>query len=137
MILTNECYFEVQGYELDSFNHVNNAVYLNYLEAARWKFFKEINMLDHMKMKKLYPVVIEVNIKYLKELRLFDNFKVKSKYSLENNYIVANQKIKLNGRNESIIKAIVKMLLVSESRIIHDIPLEMINIFNGADQIQA
>ena len=29
--------FNVRGYELDSFGHVNNAVYLNYLEQIAQK----------------------------------------------------------------------------------------------------
>ena len=36
--------FNVRGYELDSFGHVNNAVYLNYLEQARWEMFLERKM---------------------------------------------------------------------------------------------
>ena len=35
-------YVEVRTYELDSYNHVNNAVYLNYLEHARMDFLKAI-----------------------------------------------------------------------------------------------
>ena len=29
--------FPVRGYEVDAFHHVNNAVYLNWLEHARWE----------------------------------------------------------------------------------------------------
>ncbi len=32
----------VRSYECDSYGHVNNAVYLNYLEAARHEFLKHI-----------------------------------------------------------------------------------------------
>jgi len=35
----------VRGYELDSYNHVNNAVYLNYYEQARWQLMKETGHL--------------------------------------------------------------------------------------------
>ena len=31
---------EVRGYELDSFGHVNNAIYLNWIEHARWELFR-------------------------------------------------------------------------------------------------
>ena len=33
---------EVRSYELDSYNHVNNAVYQNYLEHARMDFLHKI-----------------------------------------------------------------------------------------------
>ncbi len=33
----------VRSYECDSYNHVNNAVYLNYLEHARMDFLHKVN----------------------------------------------------------------------------------------------
>lgn len=35
--------FNVRTYECDSYNHVNNAVYLNYLELGRMDFLNQIN----------------------------------------------------------------------------------------------
>jgi len=37
-----ECTLKVRTYECDSYNHVNNANYLNYLEFARYEFLKGI-----------------------------------------------------------------------------------------------
>ncbi|MGL1890787.1 MAG: acyl-CoA thioesterase [Spirochaetaceae bacterium] len=34
----------VRHYECDAYGHVNNAVYLNYLEHARSEYLKEINL---------------------------------------------------------------------------------------------
>jgi acyl-CoA thioester hydrolase len=34
----------VRSYECDSYGHVNNAVYLNYLEYARHQYLKEIGL---------------------------------------------------------------------------------------------
>ncbi len=55
----------VMSYELDSFGHVNNAVYLNYLEKARNDFMiqKGLDFYDFFKWK-LYPVVIRSVIDY-------------------------------------------------------------------------
>ena len=33
---------DVRSYELDAYNHVNNAVYLNYLEYARMEYLRRI-----------------------------------------------------------------------------------------------
>ena len=33
---------KVRSYECDSYSHVNNAVYLNYLETARMDFLNQI-----------------------------------------------------------------------------------------------
>ena len=46
----------VRGYELDSFGHVNNAVYLQYAEEAKWHFFSEsitIEVLEKMDIAKV------------------------------------------------------------------------------------
>lgn len=32
----------VRGYEMDAFQHVNNAVYVQYFEHARWMAFREL-----------------------------------------------------------------------------------------------
>lgn len=54
---------------LDSFGHVNNAVYLELLEEARWEFITKGGFgLTEIKTQKKGPVVLEVNIKYRKEL---------------------------------------------------------------------
>jgi acyl-CoA thioester hydrolase len=38
----SECTLKVRTYECDSYGHVNNANYLNYLEFARYEFLKAI-----------------------------------------------------------------------------------------------
>ena len=49
--------FSVRGYELDSYGHVNNAVYLNYFEQARWEIFRNLNLIDYFKKNELFLVV--------------------------------------------------------------------------------
>lgn len=49
--MISECSLTVRTYECDSYGHVNNAVYLNYLEVARYEFLKDVGF-D-------YPAVIE------------------------------------------------------------------------------
>ena len=64
--------FNVRGYELDSFGHVNNAVYLNYLEQARWEMFLENEEWSaFLKKNEVFPAVIENRIRYLRELTPF------------------------------------------------------------------
>ncbi len=56
---------KVRSYELDSFGHVNNANFLNYLEAARGDFL-EVNGLSfrHFDEWKSWPVIASVSIDY-------------------------------------------------------------------------
>lgn len=114
--------FEVQGYELDSFNHVNNAVYLNYIESARWKFFNETKWIDYMRNNDLHPVVIETNIRYINELKVFEKAVIKSWWKYDGNYLIANQNIYMEETNKKVAKAKVKMILVSSERIAHELP---------------
>ena len=40
--MVSECSLQVRTYECDSYNHVNNANYLNYLEFARYELLKDV-----------------------------------------------------------------------------------------------
>jgi acyl-CoA thioester hydrolase len=46
--MTSECSLQVRSYECDSYGHVNNANYLNYLEFARYEYLKDIGF-DYVK----------------------------------------------------------------------------------------
>jgi YbgC/YbaW family acyl-CoA thioester hydrolase len=55
---------------LDSFGHVNNAVYLQILEEARWDFITKNGYgLDVIKKLQKGPVILEVKIKFKRELK--------------------------------------------------------------------
>ncbi len=59
--------FKVRSYECDSYGHVNNAVYLHYLECARMSALEENGFtLNTMKQKGYCVVVrrIEIDYKY-------------------------------------------------------------------------
>ncbi|MEV1024736.1 thioesterase family protein [Streptomyces sp. NPDC050264] len=64
---------EVRGYETDSQGHLNQAVYLQYAEHARWSILRhggieQSKLLGHG----VGPVALETNIRYLRELRAGD-----------------------------------------------------------------
>ncbi|MEV0094234.1 thioesterase family protein [Streptomyces sp. NPDC050738] len=63
----------VRGYETDSQGHLNQAVYLQYAEHARWTYLqhggiRQADLLD----KGVGPVALEVTVRYLRELRAGD-----------------------------------------------------------------
>ncbi len=69
----------VRSFECDSYAHVNNAVYLNYLEAARMEFLNDIGF-DYDKMRKMgYAIYIaRINIEYKAPARTNDVLKIKT-----------------------------------------------------------
>ncbi|NOV88900.1 acyl-CoA thioester hydrolase [Clostridium acetobutylicum] len=120
--MEHEYRLEVRGYELDSFGHVNNAVYLNYLEAARWDLCSKLNLTDYNESNELFIVVIETNIKYIRELKLFDKVLIKTELTYEDDYLIFKHNIynEVTKRKASVAKS--KMVLVSKQRIIYEIP---------------
>jgi acyl-CoA thioester hydrolase len=63
----------VRTYELDSFGHVNNAVYLNYLEEARSEFLRQVGLSFHdLERSGVHLVIVEASVKYLSPARYGD-----------------------------------------------------------------
>jgi acyl-CoA thioester hydrolase len=54
---------------LDLFGHVNNAVYLQILEEARWELITQNGYgLQRIVESKLGPTILEIQIKFMREL---------------------------------------------------------------------
>lgn len=55
---------------LDSFGHVNNAVYLQLYEQARWDFITENGYgLDRIQQTQKGPVVLDLQVKFKREIK--------------------------------------------------------------------
>ena len=60
----------VRGYELDTQGHLNQAVYLQYSEHARWELLRAAGIQQNdLIAGGIGPVVLELNVKFLRELR--------------------------------------------------------------------
>jgi acyl-CoA thioester hydrolase len=68
-----EC--EVRGYECDMQGHVNNAVYLNYLEHCRHKYLQSVG-LDYAELIRtgVNLVVIRADLDYRRSLQIDERF---------------------------------------------------------------
>ncbi|MFC9880393.1 thioesterase [Streptomyces sp. SID8375] len=67
----------VRGYETDTQGHLNQSVYLQYAEHARWSLLqasgiRQSTMVD----RRVGPVTVETTIRYLRELRAGDEVEV-------------------------------------------------------------
>lgn len=67
----------VRTYELDSYNHVNNATYLNYLEYGRMEFLRAIGF-DYNALIEAgyYLYVTHIDIRYRASAHLFDELSI-------------------------------------------------------------
>lgn len=73
---------QIKEYHLDTFGHVNNAVYLQLYEEARWDFITKNGYgLEVIKKLQKGPVILEVNVKYKKELKNRESIVIESKTS--------------------------------------------------------
>ena len=63
----------VRSYECDSYNHVNNSVYLNYLEFARMEFMHAINF--YYKSSAFLDDVLEITTESSKLGKVSGEFK--------------------------------------------------------------
>ena len=70
----------VRSYELDSFGHVNNAVFLNYLEYARVEYLLQrgLTFNDFQKWNAV-PYVVKAEISYKSPARVHDTLDIKGK----------------------------------------------------------
>lgn len=125
--MTHEWHMTVRGYELDSFGHVNNAVYLNYLEQARWEIFREKNLAGYFSESGKFLVVVETTIRYTREAKLFDELVVKTSMRRANPFLIFTQKIFNVASGEKVTAAEIKTLLLDGERIPHNIPDEFLD----------
>ena len=72
----------VRWRDLDSFGHVNNAVYLNYLEEARSEFLKQRGLSFHdLARHGVQLVIIEARVRYLSPARYGDEIEIRGAFS--------------------------------------------------------
>jgi acyl-CoA thioester hydrolase len=77
--MKSECSLRVRTYECDSYNHVNNANYLNYLEFARYEFLKDIGFDYPRAIQAGYGVyVARIEIDYKKPALADDKLKIET-----------------------------------------------------------
>ena len=118
--------FTARGYELDSYNHINNAVYLNYFEHARWEYFRELGLYTLLTESGNFPVVTDVHIRYQREIRLFDELAIESFCFQEKPYLIFQQKIINKTSQMTSARATTKLIFIDHDKIARDIPAEIL-----------
>jgi YbgC/YbaW family acyl-CoA thioester hydrolase len=115
-------HFSARGYELDSYGHVNHAVYFNYLEQARWELFLQAGLISTLQELDILVVVIEAQARYHREINQFDEMEVRTEVTYESPYLVFRHRIYFSGTSLKACTATVKTLCTDKGRMVRDIP---------------
>jgi YbgC/YbaW family acyl-CoA thioester hydrolase len=122
MKISSKSFVTVRGYELDSYGHVNNSVYLQYYEYARWEMMKDLGFLDQLKDTGLSVVVVESLVRYMRETNMFDELLIESSFNTESPYLIFYQKIIDCKTNLPVSRAKIKTIFLGPDKLPQDIP---------------
>jgi acyl-CoA thioester hydrolase len=120
--LSHHMTLTVRGYELDSYGHVNNAVYIQYLEQARWEFLRDTGAYNELSANQLMLVITETSIRYMREALLFDELDIVSTYEIKSPFVVFHQKIINKKSGLPVARATIKSIFLDKDRIARDVP---------------
>ncbi|WP_063058077.1 acyl-CoA thioesterase [Nocardia sienata] len=115
----------VRGYELDVQGHVNQAVYLQYAEHARWECLLAAGLqADKLVAARVGPVVLESTIKYRRELRGGDDFRVTCAFEWGSGktYRIRQEMIRTDGTLSAEVSVVGGLLDLDARRLVADPP---------------
>lgn len=125
MAKTYRCTIEVRGYELDSYGHVNHAVYVSYLEHARWKMLEEEGItLSKFQEWKRWPVIANIEVKYLRPAFAGEKLEVET-CVIENRRVGFSLSQRITRGETKLLEAKITSVIVNESGRPTEIPKEM------------
>ncbi|MFJ8075514.1 acyl-CoA thioesterase [Streptomyces sp. NPDC096176] len=113
----------VRGYELDTQGHLNQAVYLQYAEHARWELLRAAGLpQEKLLADGVGPVALEVTVKYARELRGGDQVRVTCQfvYGQGKTFKVVQRILKDDGTLAAEITGVAGVLDLSTRRLIAD-----------------
>lgn len=112
---------------LDTFGHVNNAVYLTLYEEARWDFITKNNLgLKEILATKIGPVLLDVNLTFKAELKNREKIKIisQARPEMRNKYVMLlDQKMmKEDGKVASTMTLSVGLMDLAARKLISPTP---------------
>jgi len=107
---------EVRSYELDVYNHVNNAVYINWLEHGRCKMLQDKG-LDYTRIIDNWGVrymTVRTEIDYRQPLHLGDNVEISTQVErVGNTSVTLSQKVAKQGADSPAAQARVTIVFTA------------------------
>ncbi|MEU2062620.1 thioesterase family protein [Streptomyces sp. NPDC013455] len=113
----------VRGYETDVQGHLNQAVYLNYAEHARWSLLQAAGISQSRIIGQgVGPVALETNIRYLRELLAGDEAEVTCVFEWGDGKVfrIRQEIRKTDGTVAAEVTAVGGMLKLKERKLVAD-----------------
>lgn len=113
----------VRGYELDTQGHLNQAVYLQYAEHARWELLRAAGLpQEKLLADGVGPVALEVTVKFRRELRGGERVRVSCRfdYGQGKTFTVSQQVLKEDGTVAAEITGVAGVLDLTTRRLVAD-----------------
>lgn len=114
----SETEIRVRSYELDSFGHVNHAVFLNYLEQGRFEALRDWGFPYEELVARGWGVyVVRIEVDYLKEARLGQRLRIRTwVQGFRRTSMVLAQVMRSAGDDAEVARALVSAVFVGEDR---------------------
>jgi YbgC/YbaW family acyl-CoA thioester hydrolase len=75
---------------LDSFGHVNNAIYVQLYEEARWDFITKNGFgLDVIQRDQVGPVILDLQVRFKREIKNREVIKIQERLLLKRSLLLA------------------------------------------------
>lgn len=118
----------VLNYHLDGYGHVNNARYLEFLEAARWDFFRQHGL--HEVLRQAHFVISRINIRYHRAARLGNELHIYSQlYKVQSRQIILKQRILLAENSALCATADITLVPTNADGHVFRLPETLLNPF--------
>ncbi|WP_427165586.1 acyl-CoA thioesterase [Streptomyces sp. C1-1] len=113
----------VRGYETDALGHLNQSVYLQYAEHARWSILQAAGVGPaELLAKGVGPVVLRTTVDYVRELRAGDEVSVTCgfEWGEGKTFQVAQTITRTDGMVSAELRSVGGLLDLKERRLIAD-----------------
>jgi acyl-CoA thioester hydrolase len=112
----------IREQHLDTFGHVNNAIYLQLYEEARWQLITDGGWgLARIQQEKKGPVVLDLKLDFKAELRNRENIVIKTRFKEMKNklvFTIEQWMEKEDGKVASTLELSIGIMDLSERRLI-------------------
>ncbi|KAB2349629.1 acyl-CoA thioesterase [Actinomadura rudentiformis] len=112
----------VRAYELDTQGHLNQAVYMQYAEHARWECLRAAGLPgDKLLATGVGPVTLETNLKFRRELRGGDEVDVTCRFVFGDGktFRIEQEIRRTDGTVAAEITSVCGLLDLTERRLLH------------------